>query len=258
MTENYHTHTTRCGHAVGEDEQYVKVAVNAGFKVLGFSDHAPLGYPEGYGNDDTFDKDDYDGYVSSINFLKEQYKGKIKLYSGFEMGYYKEYFSKSFKFMKKIGIEYLILGQHCYRLNKNYYSSFLSTDSEESLDSYVNDVIEGIETGYFTYVAHPDVIHFTGDNDVYLKYMNKICLVSKKLNIPLEINFGGLRNNGYYPNDNFWKTAGETGCPVVFGCDAHHPQNIDDKISEQKALKMVEKYGLNYKEHIEIKNIQAI
>ena len=258
MTENYHTHTVRCGHATGEDGQYVKVAVNAGFKVLGFSDHAPLGYPEGYGYADLFDKDDYDGYVSSINSLKEQYKGKIKLYSGFEMGYYKDYFSKSLEFMKKIGIEYLILGQHCFLLNGNYYSSFLSTDSEESLNSYVNEVIEGMQTGYFTYVAHPDVIHYTGNEDIYLKYMRKICVEAKSLNIPLEINFGGLRNNGYYPNENLWKTAGETGCPVVFGCDAHHPKNIDDKLSEQKALKMVEKYGLNYKEHIEIKNIQTI
>lgn len=257
MTENYHTHTTRCGHATGEDEQYVKVAVNSGFKVLGFSDHAP-GRPEGYGNDDTFDKDDYDGYVSSINSLKEQYKGKIKLYAGFEMGYYKEYFSKSLAFMKKIGIEYLILGQHNYPLNGRFSCSFFANDLKESLISYVNEVIEGMKTGYFTYVAHPDVINFTGDNDFYLECMNKICLASEKLNIPLEINFGGLRNNNYYPNDSFWEIAGKIGCPVVFGCDAHHPENIDDKVSEQKALKMVEKYGLNYKEHLEIKNIQTI
>ena len=27
---NYHTHTKRCGHAVGEDEEYVIAAINNG------------------------------------------------------------------------------------------------------------------------------------------------------------------------------------------------------------------------------------
>ena len=38
----YHTHTKRCGHAVGEDEEYVIEAIKAGIKDLGFSDHVFL------------------------------------------------------------------------------------------------------------------------------------------------------------------------------------------------------------------------
>ena len=34
-----HTHTKRCGHAFGADEEYVQAAIDAGIKVLGFSDH---------------------------------------------------------------------------------------------------------------------------------------------------------------------------------------------------------------------------
>ena len=40
MKYNYHTHTKRCGHATGEDEDYVIAALNKGYKILGFSDHA--------------------------------------------------------------------------------------------------------------------------------------------------------------------------------------------------------------------------
>ena len=42
LTANYHTHTYRCGHA-GDypDEAYVQAAVQAGYKVLGMSDHTP-------------------------------------------------------------------------------------------------------------------------------------------------------------------------------------------------------------------------
>ena len=41
MLTNYHTHTTRCGHAEGTEEEYILTALRCGFKVLGFSDHTP-------------------------------------------------------------------------------------------------------------------------------------------------------------------------------------------------------------------------
>ena len=37
---NWHTHTSRCGHAVGTDEEYVQAAIQGGLTTLGFSDHA--------------------------------------------------------------------------------------------------------------------------------------------------------------------------------------------------------------------------
>lgn len=42
MKHNFHTHTSRCQHAVGTDEAYVEAALDAGFDVLGFADHAPF------------------------------------------------------------------------------------------------------------------------------------------------------------------------------------------------------------------------
>ena len=48
MDYNYHTHTYRCGHAIGEDEEYIKVSIQNGIKHLGFSDHIPFAFPDGY------------------------------------------------------------------------------------------------------------------------------------------------------------------------------------------------------------------
>ena len=36
MKTNYHTHTTRCMHAVGDDEDYVRSAIKGGFQELAF------------------------------------------------------------------------------------------------------------------------------------------------------------------------------------------------------------------------------
>ena len=35
---NYHSHTKRCGHAIGEDEEYVLAAIANGYTKMGFSD----------------------------------------------------------------------------------------------------------------------------------------------------------------------------------------------------------------------------
>ena len=42
VTANYHGHTYRCGHAYGQDEEYVQAALEMGFEVMGFADHVIL------------------------------------------------------------------------------------------------------------------------------------------------------------------------------------------------------------------------
>ena len=44
MLKNYHSHTARCGHAWGTDEEFIQAAIEAGFGVLGFSEHTPLAF----------------------------------------------------------------------------------------------------------------------------------------------------------------------------------------------------------------------
>ena len=45
--KNYHTHTARCMHAIGSEEEYILAAISAGYTELGFSDHTPWHYESG-------------------------------------------------------------------------------------------------------------------------------------------------------------------------------------------------------------------
>ena len=47
MIANLHTHTPRCRHASGTEEEYVRCALDAGLQTLGFSDHTPYPFPNG-------------------------------------------------------------------------------------------------------------------------------------------------------------------------------------------------------------------
>ena len=48
MKTNFHTHTARCGHASGRDEEYVQSAIRGGYQVLGFADHSPWRFASSY------------------------------------------------------------------------------------------------------------------------------------------------------------------------------------------------------------------
>ena len=48
MICNYHTHTFRCGHARGEEREYIEKAFAEGLTTLGFSDHVPMPFPDGF------------------------------------------------------------------------------------------------------------------------------------------------------------------------------------------------------------------
>ena len=77
LKANYHTHTKRCGHAIGEDEEYVLEAIGKGFRTLGFSDHAMFPtFSEPHVRGDY--QQCFDDYISSINALRKKYSQKIE------------------------------------------------------------------------------------------------------------------------------------------------------------------------------------
>ena len=252
LNYNYHTHTYRCGHAKGKDRDYVLAAIKSGFKVLGFSDHVFLkGYkqPTIRGN-----YSQLGGYIKSINRLKKAFAKDIEIHVGFECEYYPKMVSYYKKLLKDKKIEYLILGQHCYIDENNKFQWYLGLDNKrQRIEHYVHDLIEGMSTGLFKYVAHPDyfVRLFVEYDPLIEKCAKMICEASIKYDVPLEINLTGTRsyfakeNNLHYPSPHFWRIVGETGAKAVIGVDAHDPVDFAASNYEQ-AFELIEKYQINF------------
>ena len=91
MKVNYHTHTARCMHATGEDEEYVRHALKAGFEVLGFADHVPWPFASGYVSPIRMPMSEMEGYIASVTSLRERYAGQIDVRLGFEAEYFPRY-----------------------------------------------------------------------------------------------------------------------------------------------------------------------
>ncbi len=249
MDYNYHTHTRRCGHASGTAEEYILRAMENGIRYMGFSEHIPLLFEDGSENIGVrVPVSEARDYVTELLTLREKYRDKIDISIGFESEYYPDCFDTMLADARLWGAEYLILGQHYTKPERPVKTphAFVATDDASFLEEHTNSVIEAIKTGIFTYVAHPDVLNFTGDSELYKQAARRICRASREYQTPLELNFLGIRGGRHYPNPLFWEIAGQEQSPVTFGFDAHRAIDAYDGESLPKAMALVEQYGLNY------------
>ena len=249
MKANYHTHTSRCGHAEGTDEQYVKAAVSQGYDVLGFADHVPWPYKSGFVHHGVrMPVTQLDEYLSSVRRLKKQYAGKIEILAGFECGYFPEYMNWLAEMKEEKQLDYLIFGNH-YDTTDEGGMYFGQTRTAAQLKRYVDSAVKGVETGLFSYLAHPDLfMRRYGRFDADCRAAAKdLCQVCKENNLPMEYNLHDRyvsytsRHTGY-PHPDFFEIVQSYGVDVIIGVDAHEPEEIGDPTQWNLAERELRKF----------------
>ena len=235
--KNYHAHTERCGHAWGTDDEFVQAAIDAGYDTLGFSEHAPWPFKDGYWEIDSRQRitmDMLDTYISDMQALKEKYKGRIDIKIGLECEYFPQYFD--WLRTVKDRFDYLLLGVHCSDQDEHLTHYYARSTQPQQVEEYLCCALGGMETGLFAYLAHPELC--LADYPVYdevAKHMvHSICRKAKELDMPLEYNLYGVDKQGRgrqkglrYPCEIFWEAAAEYGCRAIIGVDAHRPIHFE-------------------------------
>lgn len=275
MKTNFHSHTYRCGHAIGDEEAMVKAAIAVGINVLGFSEHIPLPhYRKHLFKGLRYTLNDFRSFAGAckaminngpamrmpyperqshfraVKQLQQQYKKQITIYQGFEAEYFPEYLDYYQELLNSGTVDYLILGNHFHRytVHPRYYGRIDITD--EDLINYKNDILAALDTELFTYIAHPDLFMVGKGyfDELCENITREICQKALEKDVPLEVNAGGIRR-GYrkvgdelqypYPNSHFFDIVGEMGCKVILGIDGHKPDdfNHDDIAALQKFAK---------------------
>ncbi len=255
MKANYHTHTFRCGHAIGREEEYVLEAIGAGIEIFGFADHAPYLFSAGYYSNIRMRPVQLAGYVRTIEGLRRSYGDRIQIPIGLEMEYYPKHFRDTMEFYRDYPIDYVILAQHF--LDNEYDAPYCGrrTDALETLKAYCSQSMAAMQTGIYTYFAHPDLIHFHGDEQTYREQVRPMIREAKSCGLPLEINLLGLRNGRHYPNRVFWEVAAEEGCKAVLGLDAHTPQDVNVPLTEAQARSWAGELGIELLNTVELRKL---
>ena len=245
MLANYHTHTKRCQHAEGEDREYVEAAIQAGYRILGFADHCPWVYPDkNFVSGIRMTPDQVDDYFYSLESLKKEYAKDIKIYIGFETEHCPDMIPAQDKLLEGYPLDYMICGQHFLGAEYTSFYAGRPHGDEDFLKRYVDTAIDGIKSGRYLYLAHPDLVNFTGEEEVYRNHMKRLCVALKEENIPVEINVLGLWTGRRYPGRRFLELARETGNMAVIGVDAHAPEHLLLTEAVEKAKALTEEFGL--------------
>lgn len=254
MIANYHTHTSRCNHAIGTEREYVENAIRRGLSIFGFSDHTPQYFPGDYYTHMRMRPYELLDYCACVLQLRNEYRDRIQIPLGLEAEFYPAIWGELLPRLQDAGIEYLILGQH-WLGNEQGEPGSGGACGEETLRRYCHQVMDALETGKFTYIAHPDLINFVGDRHIYQRHMRELTRAAKQSGTPLEINLLGLACGKHYPNEAFWEVAAEEGCSAILGMDAHAPIHVLKEEPEQIARQMAQRLGLQLLDTLELKHI---
>lgn len=227
----FHVHTYRCGHAENvPDEAYVTRALQLGASDIWFSDHAPFpGDP--FGNRMRYFQ--LPEYIDTLQSLKKRYEGKINVHVGLEVEYFPSFNCSGYyrELRANSGIEFLLLGQHMAELKPSQYS--FSMDEtwliEKEYKALGDAMVQGMTTGYFDFVAHPDRIfrrcrQWTPEmKTTALEIIN----TAQAYGIPLEQNEESKHKKRHYWPE-FWNLV-EENIQIIHGLDAHSVDELEAK-----------------------------
>lgn len=236
ITTNFHTHTVFCDGKDTPEEMVVK-AIEKGFTALGFSGHS---YYE-HDADISMNVSAQKKYIESISFLKEKYRGKIKIFCGIEQ----DVLSKKPEF----DYEYMIGSVHnllkdgnvlsvdmSAQTTKEIVENFYGGDFDAFAEEYFSEVSTVVKRTGADIVGHVDLVSKFNEQNVY-KETNRYLMAAEKAvkrlaahKKPFEINTGAMAR-GYksvpYPSIAILKMIKNSGGEIMFSSDCHDKEYLD-------------------------------
>lgn len=259
IKDNFHTHIYLCEHATGDTIDYVKRAIELQYEAIGISDHGPLTdefmtkYPSRRMSMKAYETI----YLPSIIEAKKKYSDKITVLGSLEMEYYEGMSTQYTRWNQEL--DYLILGQHNIEYPGDIYKSIYRAlpGDETELQYYIKKVLEGLNSGFFDILAHPDIFMM-----FYKKWDKWAILASKNIietaiknNVYLELNANGIRKGKVtnldgvetyrYPYIEFWHlVASYKDAKVIISDDSHNVSHLYDQATIE-AYQIAEELNLN-------------
>ncbi len=238
---DYHVHTPLCRHAEGWPLEMAARAVELGLAELGFADHNPM--PVLF-DDWRMLREELPQYLEQVDWARRQFP-LLPIRLGLEMDFLEgceawwEELRGAAPWDFWIGsVHYLADGMEVD--NPKYLSRYKESDPGDMWAAYWERYEECIRSGWFDFVAHPDLpkkFGFLPEGDLRRFYEPSIqALVDTGL--AYEINTAGLRKDcrELYPSRQFAALAREAGVPVLINSDAHAVGELGAGYAEAVAL----------------------
>lgn len=246
---DYHMHTTRCGHATGTLEQYVRQALRVGLSEIGISDHAPL--PDHLREGITMGPDDVEPYLSDLAGLRLHYQDTITIRTGLEVDF-PVHPTFDMSLLSDPRIDYLI--GSCHYLDEwafdhpDHVDGFKHRNINDIYASYYSILGDLADSGMFQILGHMDLVKKFGHKPAR-DFTSEIEILAKKINragMAVEINTAGLLKpvGEIYPSPAILEILFRNDVPVTLGSDAHAPEHVG--FAFDRAVKMIRSTGYRH------------
>ncbi|QKS72067.1 histidinol-phosphatase HisJ [Paenalkalicoccus suaedae] len=249
ITYDRHVHTPFCPHGSPDTlQQYCERAIELGLKEISFTEHAPL--PPSF-RDPVPDQDsamslhDLEAYFTSVEKVKQEYKGRLLIRTGLEVDYIAEFEHETKAFLNEYGdqlddgilsVHFLKVGSiyECMDLSKEAFGELVTAFGgvQNVYKEYYQAVLKSIQSdlgiykpnriGHMTLARKFQVAHPRNFNDSY--YISEVLEAVAKKGYALDLNTAGLRKEHcleIYPDEQIQKQAKEKQIPLIYGSDSH-------------------------------------
>ncbi|NVM44844.1 MAG: histidinol-phosphatase [Candidatus Lokiarchaeota archaeon] len=268
---DYHTHSRRCGHGLGEIEDYVKSAIVKNLNEIGIADHFPIRAV----NQDpelretlkiaSMEVEEFPRYIKEIKGLKEKYKNKIDIRISTEVGFYTP--GGALSLQKEVlepfmdDIDYILGGIHDIKwhdsplilLDPSLASEIFGKYGKDKIIlEYLNKLIKLVDTTFFDVIAHFDYYRMMYrpnkpiySQNIWQKLLDLLDNIKNK-GMAIEINTSASRKSldNQFPDDKIIKEIIQRKIPLLLGSDAHKPEEVGYMFEE--TLEKVKKWGLTH------------
>jgi histidinol-phosphatase (PHP family) len=227
---DYHTHTSRCGHASGQPSEYVLAAKALGLAAIGIADHLPLlplADPEL-----TMSRADLPDYVDEVQALKANHQGYVLM--GIEADYRPHTVSDVRALLDSYPFDYVIGSVHFLEDwafdDPRATSGYADRDIDEVWVRYLELAGDAAESGLFNIMGHLDLVKKFGyrPTRTLTKELDRLVDRIAKAGVLVEINTAGMHKpiGEAYPDPGILRRLHEAGVPITFGSDAHMPEHV--------------------------------
>jgi histidinol-phosphatase (PHP family) len=234
---DYHVHTPLCRHAEGWPLEYAQRAVALGLSELGFADHNPMARPF---DDWRMQREELPQYLESVEHARAAHP-QLPIRLGLEMDFLEgqeawwEELRAAAPWDFWIGsVHYLPEGWEVD--NPKYLSRYRAMDPEVVWSSYWGAYVRCIRSGWFDFVAHPDLpkkfgLRPAGD---LRRFYEPAIQALVDTGCAFEVNTAGLRKEcrELYPAQGFLELAAAAGVPVLVNSDAHAVSELGSAFAE--------------------------
>jgi histidinol-phosphatase (PHP family) len=247
---DYHLHTRRCHHAVGDLEEYLEEARKKGLEEIGFADHFPLdllGYEPK--KPVTMAGAELHDYMADIDRL-----ASLSRHPAIRLGIEVDYLPGREEETRRVLARY----PFDYVLGSIHFLGDWDFTHPAQVKGYEEGCIETIYEDYFALVrrlAASRLFDIVGHIDVVKKFgydshedQMKILIrdtvqALKENNLCIEVNTSGWRVPAaeQYPSRPILEACFRAGIPVTLGSDAHCPSHVGEGV--YRAVELLKQVG---------------